>query len=303
MPRKHLASLARENEAALKTRYQQHLAGHPHAKVIEELYETCEPIWTVSINAPADRAHNLLKHGEYYNKYQSVAKSAFPVFIPVEEAVPGESPVNWTLFGPYLCRDPKDAVYAKKREAFNRFAQHEEHFAYGIYYVRGEGASRYGGFQIIFSRDKVLTWEGLSFLQQDSLNYCRQVPGGSDTDWAMDEAHLAASLATALSVTELMCLKMPTDVLAEGVECCIGNICVAKEDGENYEYVEAHLESGYDISSIARVVSPELNLFQKDILTRFLQIDYSALNDRDLTADEREVKYFLLACAEINDKF
>jgi hypothetical protein len=297
MPRKHLASLARENEAALKTRYARHLAGHSHAQTLADLYATCEPVWTVSISATADRVHNFLKAGTYYNKYHSEAQNAISVFLPDEEVVHGESPVNWAEFGPYLRKNPQDAVFAWKREAFNRFAQHEEHFAYGAYHVHGEGASGYGEFQMIFSRDKVLAMEGLSFLQQDSLKFCRQVADGGDTDWEVDEAHLVDNLASANSVTELMCLKMEDASLEEGLDFCIGRICVPDE----YEYVEAQFEKGYTREDVGRIVRPQLNTAQLKVLTRILTRDPKTLEDRLLTAEERKIKYYLLVLGETNE--
>jgi hypothetical protein len=297
MPRKHLASLARENEAALKTRYARHLAGHSHAQTLADLHATCEPVWTVSISATADRVYNFLKTGTYYNKYRSEAQNAIPVFSPDQEVVHGESPVNWAAFGPYLRKNPHDAVFAWKREAFNRFAQHEEHFAYGAYHVRGEGASGYGEFQMIFSRNKVLAMEGLSFLQQDSLKYCRQVIGGTATDWEMDEAQLMDDLASAKSVTVLMCLKMEESTLEEGLDYCIGRICVPDE----YEYVEAQFEKGYTREDVGRIVRPQLNKAQLKVLTRILTRDPRTLDDRLLTAEERKVKYYLLVLGEANE--
>lgn len=299
MPRKHLASLARFNEQALKDRYAKHLASHTHAQTLGDLYRTCEPIWTVSISSKADALYHFLKEGDYYNKYRAEAKKGVPVFLPTADVHMEESPVDWVSFMPYLSKDPQDAIFAQKREAFNRFALNEEHFAYGSYFAGGKGASEFGEFQMLFDRTSIMQLQGLSFLQQDSLSYCRAIQGTSGSSWEMDEAELQANIASCRSATELMCLKMKTDHLAEGLTFCLGKICVP----ETYEYLEAQFEKGYDQSCIAHIDRPQLKSDQEKILARFVMIDPSALDDQTLSKEERVVKYYLLACAEIDDKF
>lgn len=283
MPRNNLSALANQNEASVQLRFAQlrDSIAVDEQILLDDLFQSCENRWTISINAWYLPMLFFLETGLPYNKYRHVDHRKNVVFLSPERQVPGESTVDWAgEFWEILQLDPNDAKHAPKRRLFNQWADEEEHFKYGAYYLDGLGASFYGKYLMLFSREAVRDFRFLSFLPHDSLaNYV------SALEMKVDEEGIRRDLANQRTVTQLMCLKVQNTLQALGLEACKISVCTMDD------YLEAQIRDEFTFDDLARVVTTKQTIESLLAINDLNDNGRIHLPEEELTQDERFALY------------
>ncbi len=294
MERVNLKKSASQNEGNLMLRYQKMVQEHLVGTRVIDLHSICKDQWTVSINAWAFQLRFFLEQGVPYNKYRFEAFRRGREKVYHADWVPGRkaSPVNWTAFHEVLAEDPNDAAFAPKRMAMNEWADQEEEFSYGAYYVEGGGASAFGEFCMILKPDAVRAMQEISFLQFDSAqHYVRQ---DAQTDqWCVAEDSILADLASVNTVTQLMCIKLGQELEIAEVEECKHLICTGGS------YLEGQIAEKFDKGAVECVRAVPLSHDRRKLLTDLIARNALGLPDDQLTLQEIRVRDYHKAVAKV----
>ncbi len=296
MPRRNLAQLARDNEEALRERYEEMLASHSSPEQLKELYAACEPKWSISINCWAFQLLFFLEQNVPYNKYRYVHYQEGKVFLSKEYLQAGETSVDWSAFWDVLQRDSTDAKYAPLRKVFNNWADREEDYSYGAYFVDGDGAKDFGEFSMVLKVDVVREMKEISFLTKDSLkDYLKEISDQSG-NWFVEGSRIQEDAATVATVTNLMCLKISEMMETQDLEACKKSICT-KED-----YLEGQIVEHFTVEAmeIVRVVKPDVVKLQR--LTDLAVQGRINLGDDQLTLEEQRTRDFQKSLAGLKHR-
>lgn len=262
------------------------IANHPRRSSVDELFNYCEPNWTVSINLKGDRLDFLLRNGVSYNRFRmdhSLKKQVYK-----KSYVPDESPIDWDAYESEL------GEWGPRRRVFNEFAESEEEFTYGAYYVRGTGifSENYGRYLILLRREWLAHSSKTSFLLADSLQGYTRMQDKRPTTVCFEEDRLKADLAHAGTVTKLVCLKKADELGTVSVSACIDTICCPEE------YVEAQIAEEIGHAQISKVMVPYLTPEEADLHVELLGATNSLKPEEMSNGNQKNVYYYTLFTAD-----
>ena len=136
---------------------------------------------------------------------------------------------------------------APLRQAFNLYADSEEEFIYGAYYVTGKGVERFGKQMVLLRREFLDAAQKACFLKADSLLHYVDPPTNAHSEANVRGVELATDVANCRSVTWLLCLKKSGDLERLGHEECLETItCEA-------EFIEAHIADAIGFEAVEKV--------------------------------------------------
>jgi hypothetical protein len=273
-------------------RYQMMVQDHPMASRVAQLHTACEDQWTVSINAWAFQLRFFLEQGLPYNKYRFEAFRRGREKVYHADWTPASlsSPVNWTAFQHVLAEDPQDAAFAPKRMALNQWADQEEEFSYGAYYVEGGGAGSFGEFCMILKPEAVRSMQEISFLQFDSAQHYVQHDSHTG-QWCVAEDLVHTDVASVHSVTHLMCIKLNQELAVSEIGACKELIC------NDSSYLESQIAEKFDKDVVAYIRAVPLSLGRHQLLTDLIARDQLGLPDDQLELHEIRVRDYHKAMA------
>jgi hypothetical protein len=262
MPRVNLFQLAKGNEVRLSEKYTELMkewADDPKAHNLQRLFDHCSEGWRISMNQDWRGINYFLTNGETYNKYRFSSKSDDKVFLPEAERVLGETPVNWAHFESKI--HPK---WAPRRRRFNEYADFEEDFTYGAYYIRGEGIKTMGKYILLLKKAFSLASEKISFLRADSLQHYLVNPGKGEKVATIFIDKIEGDVCHAGSVTWLVCLKKAEYLAEKGLARCLDSICNSRQ------YLEAQIADPIGFSEVEKVRIKQLTSEEKRLEAVFL---------------------------------
>lgn len=285
MARVNLKESADLNEGHLNARYHAMVRQHPAAMRVTDFHRTCEAQWTISINAWAFQLRFFLEQSIPYNKYRYEAFRRGRDKVYHLDWRPGtkSSPVNWAAFTEVLSEDPNDASFAPRRMAINQWADQEEEFSYGAYYVEGDGASSFGEFCMILKPEAVRAIREISFLQYDSAQHYVQQDAQTG-QWCVVADSIRADLASINTVTQLMCIKLGQELAVAESDACKNLICTSSS------YLESQIAEPFDKDTVAFIRAIPLSRDRRQLLTDMIARNQLGLPDDQLTLHEIRVR-------------
>ncbi|MEY3442342.1 MAG: hypothetical protein RLZZ519_623 [Bacteroidota bacterium] len=263
MPRIDLFQLAKENETRLFEKFQDLMSQWrvmSKEATLKRFFDHCSAEWRVSMNQDWKGIKYFLENGFTYNRYRFSSKLDANVFIPVDLRSEGETPVNWNYFESKL-----HPQWAKRRRKFNEFAEYEEDFTYGAYFVQGDGVKSFGKYILLLRREIVEQSKRTTFLRADTLQMYLVPPAEGEDEARILEDELYADIAHAGSVDWLLCLKKAEYLEKVGFSKCIASICNGKQ------YLEAQIGDSVGFQEIEKVkikrLTPEELRFEAMLIT------------------------------------
>ncbi len=263
MPRVNLFDLALKNEANLSRKFDELLKdwkANYKEEHLQRLFDHCAAEWRVSMNQDWKGIKFFIDNGIVPNRYRKDSKTDPEVFIPIDLRSEGETPVNWEYF-----ESKNNPLWAKRRRKFNEYADYEEDFTYGAYFVQGDGIKSFGKYILLLRREFVEGSTRTTFLRADTLQMYLLPPAEGEDEASILEDELYADIAHAGSVDWLLCLKKAEYLEKVGFSKCIASICNSKQ------YLEAQIGDSVGFREIEKVkikrLTPEELRFEAMLLT------------------------------------